>query len=91
MEPTEVKVDKRTKEYREGVKIPIDRAVTDELDVFDNTSKVDRGKEPYAKIENNPGFKLCMMCGTELPPNEDGTPKWRKYPEPCSDCIWRNK
>lgn len=47
-------------------------------------------KLDYEKIENNPGFKLCMKCGAELPPNEDGTPKWRKFPEPCHDCIWEN-
>ena len=45
----------------------------------------------YEKIENNPGWKLCMYCGATLPPNEDGSPKWRKFPEPCYDCTWRNK
>ena len=45
----------------------------------------------YEKVENNPGFKLCMYCGKELPPNEDGSPKFRRFPEPCYDCTWRNK
>ena len=48
-------------------------------------------KEPYAKIEDNPGFKLCMICGDELPPSEDGTPKWRRHPEPCDQCRYRNR
>jgi len=48
-------------------------------------------KGHYEKPENNPGWKLCMYCGKELPPNEDGSPKWRKFPEPCYDCTWRNK
>lgn len=48
-------------------------------------------KKDLSKRENNPGFKLCSECGCELPPNEDGTPRFRKFPEPCDDCIWRNK
>lgn len=70
MEQTEVKVDKRTKEYKE--------------------STPQEGKPDYSKVENNPGFKLCMKCGAGLPPNEDGTPKWRKFPEACHKCIWGN-
>ena len=66
----EVKVDKRTKEYKESVQ---DEVETD-----------------YSKAENNPGFKLCMMCGAELPPNEDGTSKWRPYPEACRPCVFKN-
>lgn len=72
MEPTDVKVDKRTKEYKETVQ-------------GETKPEVD-----YSKAVNNPGFKLCSECGCDLPPNEDGTPKWRKYPEPCHDCIWKN-
>ena len=65
----EVKIDRRTKEYKDSVQ------------------QVD-----YGLAENNPGFKLCMICGRDnLPPNEDGSPKWRKYGEPCQDCTWRNK
>ena len=68
MEQTEVKVDKRTKEYKE------------------------KGEIDYSKAENNPGFNLCMVCGQDkLTPNEDGTPKFRRFPEPCPDCVWRNK
>ena len=51
----------------------------------------EEGKPDYENPKNNPGWKLCMYCGGELPPNEDGTVKWRKFQEPCSDCIWRNK
>ena len=47
-------------------------------------------KDAYAKAENNPGFKRCMHCWAELPPNEDGSPKFRKQPEPCDECIWRD-
>ncbi len=75
MEQTEPKVDKRTKEYKESVQVEV----------------LDSVKEPYAKIENNPGFKLCMICGCDLPPNEDGSPKWRKFPEPCDECKGRNR
>ena len=85
----EVKVDKRTREYKnsqqpvvfeqgcpEAARMALDEA---------------RSKPDYEKIENNPGWKLCMYCGKELPPNEDGSPKFRRFPEPCYDCIWRNK
>lgn len=43
------------------------------------------------KAEDNPGFKLCMHCGKELPPSEDGSPKWRRFPEPCDECIRGNR
>ncbi len=58
---------------------------------YKETVQVDKGKEPYAKIQDNPGFKLCMICGCDLPPNEDGTPKWRTWPEPCDECRGRNR
>lgn len=35
-------------------------------------------------------FSLCMHCGGPLPPNEDGSAKFRKFPEPCDECIWAN-
>ena len=62
-----MEVDKRTKEYRESLKLD------------------------YGKVENNPGWKLCMKCGRDtLPPNEDGTQKYRKCPEACDECVKAN-
>ena len=79
----------------EGLKsdenIPIDLTALDEHDVFDNPPK--EGvyiKDAYAKVENNPKFRRCMHCWTELPPNEDGSPRYRRVPEACPECIWRN-
>lgn len=47
-------------------------------------------KPDYTKAVDNPGFRLCMHCGNALPPNDDGSPKWRGAPELCNPCIWRN-
>jgi len=70
-------VDKLTKEFKQhdGNFLPDETIV----------------KDKYAKIEDNLGFKRCMHCGTSLPPNEDGSPKWRRQPEACVECVWRNK
>lgn len=53
---------------------------------MDEEFKIDKRKD-LSKRENNPGFKACMHCGGELPPNEDGSVKFRKFPEPCYECI----
>jgi len=78
----EVKIDKRTKEYKESLQ---------GTNLSLNVSTVSASALDYEKAENNPGWKLCMYCGKELPPNEDGTVKFRRFPEACYDCVWRNK
>ena len=45
----------------------------------------------YGLRENNPGFKLCMKCGGDLPPNEDGKVVARKVPMACDECVNRNR
>lgn len=44
-------------------------------------------------IENKPpksDYSKCPGCGDDLPPNDDGTPKFRRFPEYCTDCVWKN-
>jgi hypothetical protein len=41
----------------------------------------------FHKAESNPGFTVCSECGGPLEPNEDGTPKYRRQPEACWDCV----
>ena len=77
----EVKIDKRTKEYKEGIEHPVEEKPEPVEGVYI--------KDAYAKVENNPKFRRCMHCWTELPPNEDGSPRYRRVPEPCPVCIWR--
>lgn len=48
--------------------------------------KIDKRKD-LGKRENNPGFRVCMHCGEELPPGEDGRPLWRKEPMACDVCV----
>jgi hypothetical protein len=74
---TEKKIDKRTKAYKDSV-------IAEE-------PEYKYIKDQFAKAKDNPGFKICMHCGAELEPNEDGSPKFRKYPEPCYECTWREK
>lgn len=87
----ETKVDKRTKEYKEGA------ALAETLDAIEQEDSPKAEpvegvyiKDAYAKVENNPKFRRCMHCWTELPPNEDGSPRYRRVPEPCPVCIWRD-
>jgi len=87
----ETKVDKRTKEYKEGA------ALAETLDAIEQEDSPKPEpvegvyiKDAYAKVENNPKFRRCMHCWTELPPNEDGSPRYRRVPEPCPVCIWRD-
>jgi hypothetical protein len=35
-------------------------------------------------------YSKCPGCGVELPPNDDGSPRFRKFPEYCEACIWKN-
>jgi hypothetical protein len=41
----------------------------------------------FHQKESNPGFTVCSECGGPLEPNEDGTPKYRRQPEACWDCV----
>ena len=76
METTEEKIDKRTKEYKESIKTePVEGVYI---------------KDAYSRIEDNPGFKHCMHCWRQLPPNEDGSPKWYRHPTPCDECVNRD-
>ena len=87
----ETKVDKRTKEYKDSVVLAetLEQADSPEVVAAEPVEGV-YIKDAYANVENNPKFRRCMHCWTELPPNEDGSPKFRKVPEPCDKCIWRN-
>lgn len=67
-------IDKRTKEYRDSV----------------NGNGLDIPVKDFSKIENNPGFKLCTKCGAELPPNEDGSEKFRRQGEACHSCVYKH-
>ena len=53
--------------------------------------EVKEEKKNWTTEVNNPGFHLCMKCGKPLPPNEDGSQKFRRQPEPCFECVWKNK
>ena len=94
----ETKVDKRTKEYKDSIEQPVvlEQGCADAarmaIDSLRKTEPVEGVyiKDAYAKVENNPKFRRCMHCWTELPPNEDGSPKYRRVPEPCPVCIWRD-
>src|SRR4030043_2385098 len=78
----EVKLDKRTKEYRDKVESPIEEVKSEPIaGVYI--------KDAYSKVENNPGFRRCMHCWSELEPNEDGSPKFRRWPTPCPRCVTR--
>jgi hypothetical protein len=35
-------------------------------------------------------YSKCPGCGVELPPNDDGSPRFRKFPEYCEACIWKD-
>jgi hypothetical protein len=35
-------------------------------------------------------YSKCPGCGVELPPNDDGSPRFRKFPEYCEACVWKN-
>ncbi len=64
------------------------------MEVIDKRTKEyrDSQKIDYSKIENNPGFRLCMKCGQDkLPLGDDGQVKNRRVPEACWDCIHANK
>jgi len=86
-----MEVDKRTKEYKESLKkepIVFEQGCAEAAKaVLDERTK----ESPFSKAENNPGWKLCMICGKELPPGDDGKPRLNKVPTPCYDCVWRNK
>ena len=71
----EVKIDKRTKEYKESIVNP--EILNESLD--------------YSKVGNNPGWSKCFKCGVDLEPNPDGSPRWRSQPEACRSCIWENE
>ena len=44
-------------------------------------------KVDFSQKANNPGFKLCCVCGEDtLELNDDGSQKRRKFGEPCDDC-----
>lgn len=77
-------IDKRTKEYRDTVRGESGQTPKLQEEVFYR-------KDQFAKAQDNPGFHRCMHCGADLPPNEDGSAKWRRFPEPCDKCIRRNK
>ena len=50
-----------------------------------------RKKPNYAKLTQcGEDFSKCMKCGTDLPPNEQGSTAFRKVPECCDDCVWEN-
>ena len=76
----ELKVDKRTKEYRDAHRM---EAIEDE-DVVMTDVERERIKPPVGD------FSKCPGCGVELPPNDDGSPKHRRFPEYCYDCVWAN-
>jgi len=52
--------------------------------------KIDKRTKDYSLKVNNPGFHLCTVCGGELPPNEDGSQKYRRCGEACYDCVMKN-
>lgn len=98
----EVKIDKRTKAYKDRVKlegesmpagndIPVDNVVFDEVGLQNPPESPENppDKPDFSKAEVNPGFKLCMNCGCVLEYNDDGLPKRRVQPELCNACVWR--
>ena len=100
-------VDKRTRDYKESMKevpschkcgktedlIEVSPQVRICRSCIGKLSKVDVPKgTDYSKSENNPGFKLCSVCGRDnLEPNDDGSPKRRRQPEACHDCVWESE
>lgn len=78
--PTPPKIDKRTRAYKDSLEQP--SPVTETTITSDTID--------YTTSANNLGFKLCMRCGEELPPNDDGSPRFRNTLELCRTCIWRN-
>lgn len=83
-------IDKRTKAYKESQKVESKDVGSLEDVLGDELPKAPPQDIDYTNRENNPGFKLCMRCGAELPPNDDGSPRFRKTLELCHDCVWRN-
>jgi len=43
-------------------------------------------EEAMMKVEKKVDFEKCMVCGCDLPKQEEA----RKVLEPCYDCIWKN-
>ena len=85
----ESKIDKRTKEYRDMVRDAINHS---EPPIGVVESDETQAPPDYSKIENNPGFKLCMECGKDkLALNEDGSLRVRRQPEACYDCVHENE
>ncbi len=91
--------DKRTKAYKNSQKgdckmrqVPGEVEIDlPERSIGDVAILPEKGID-YSKKENNPGFKLCMVCGEDnLDLNDDGSPKRRRQPEACHDCVYANK
>ena len=82
---TEVKIDKRTKAYK-------DSQGTTQIPGTIPISPANSFPRDFTKIENNPGFKLCGKCGGDtLELNDDGSSKSRRQPEMCRGCVWENE
>ena len=85
----EVKIDKRTREYKMQqvpgeVKPFLPEDCVGEVAILPEESD-------YSTQKDNPGFKLCFQCGVELPPNDSGIVVSRKYPEACYECVHRDE
>jgi len=119
----EVKIDKRTKAYKESLQQP---SPLEDVDSFTTDGVVPTGqdmpnpemqqvpgevktvlpednpgeavvyeparKPDFSKAKDNPGFTLCCECGKDtLEPNDDGSPKFRRFGVPCESCVNKNK
>ncbi len=94
---TEVKIDKRTKAYKDRVKLEGESMPSAEPSITGISPErppeiTQRSEKPdFSKSADNPGFKLCMNCGCVLEFNDDGSPKRRVQPELCNACVWRRR
>jgi uncharacterized protein with PIN domain len=102
-----VKIDKRTKEYKAMIQNPErvveskDATTMTDKEMVIDVLGTDAEMAPnvvtpvipvdYHKSGSNPGFTVCSECGGPLEPNDDGTPKYRRQPEACWDCVHKNE